>query len=447
MIKILLADNVPSLNKGEMAILFGMLESFKILGEVKLSMLSARPEIDAPRYISEARVINIAESWPLKGGLECGLGWKILISALIMLEHFAFIFCHMILGGSVRKIFNSEIWNEYLTTDVIIVGHNGTFGLGGSLGIPFLYSIYLPLIAKSLNKVIVLYGGSISITKGFLRPINEMLFKLALKNMDLITLRERISYENYKKLGLKGENIFVTSDLAFLLQPAPLDKISQLMRQEGIEKNSKPLIGITATHHMASRSFLYLNNPMASYNRHIEVLAEAIDNLIDSLNCIIIFIPHCIGFDHELDDRLVANDIFNKCKNKGNIRLINNEYSATELKGFIGQFDLFIGERTHSVINAMCMRVPSVILSNVTDKRLDMIRMMSQDNAICFTDNLDHDSLFDRVNDIWSNRDKIKEELEMQTKNAKGRAMLNGELLKEILDHKKMIANECTVNT
>lgn len=434
MIKILIAENVPSLNKGEIAILFGMLESFKLLGEVKLSMLSAYPDIDVPRYSPVVRVINTIEAWPLKGGLECGLLAKIFVSILVMLQHIVFIFLYMILGTYVTRLFKSEIWNEYLTTDVIIIGHNGTFGLDGALGIPFFYHIYIATIAKLLDKPVVLYGGSIPQTKGILGPIKALLYKLALKNICLVTLRERISCENLKNIGLRGKRIFITSDLAFLLQPAPLNKISQLMKQEGIEKNSKPLVGITATHQMASKAFPYLGSPLASYSRHIEMLAETIDKLIDSLSCTVIFVPHCIGFGDELDDRLVAKDILNKCKNKKEIKLIDNEYSAAELKGLIGQFDLFIGERTHSVVNAMSMRVPSVILSNSIDKRLDMIRMLGQDNAICYTDNLDSNSLLDKINNIWSNRDMIKTELKMQTDIAKEKAMLNGKLLKEHLN-------------
>lgn len=435
--KIFIIENLPSLNKGEMTILDGMLKSFGFLGNVKVSMLSARPEIDTSRYSSKLKVISVSESWPLNGGLNCSRWGKILVSILVMLQHLLFIFSFQLFGRNVLRLFKSDIWKEYLIADVFIEGHNGTFGTGGSLGIPYLYLLYLPLFAKLLDKPIVFFGGSISQGKGIIWTFVRIAYRLALKNMNLVTLRERISYDNIKAIDLQEKYIFVTADPAFLLDPAPLDKIQHIMNQEGIKKSSQPLIGVTVTRRMASTAFPMLTNPSASYCKHIEILAKAFDNLINNLNAKIIFIPHCIGFGDELDDRLVANDIFLRCKNQQEIKLITKEYSAAELKGLIGQFDLFIGERLHSVVNAISMRVPSLVISNSTDQRLDIIRMFGQDNAICFADNLDHETLLDKINDIWSNRDKIKEELDVQIQSTQDKSMLNGKLLKETLDSKR----------
>lgn len=167
MLKIFIAENVPSLNKGEMTILDGMLESFRTLGEVEVSMLSARSEIDTPRYTSKVKVININESWPLNGGLDSSRRGKILVSISVMLQHMAFMLSYKIFGSVVLRFFKSEIWKEYLTADVIIEGHNGTFGIGGSLGIPYLYPLYLPLFAKAVGKPVVIYGGSIGRPRRF----------------------------------------------------------------------------------------------------------------------------------------------------------------------------------------------------------------------------------------------------------------------------------------
>lgn len=50
MVKILIAENVPALNKGELALLKGMMESFNSLGEVKVKIMSSSPENDRIRY-------------------------------------------------------------------------------------------------------------------------------------------------------------------------------------------------------------------------------------------------------------------------------------------------------------------------------------------------------------------------------------------------------------
>ena len=55
---IFIAENVPSLNKGEMTIMEGMLESFRIVGDVGVTMLSDHPEIDTPRYGTRIKIIK-----------------------------------------------------------------------------------------------------------------------------------------------------------------------------------------------------------------------------------------------------------------------------------------------------------------------------------------------------------------------------------------------------
>ncbi|MDD1775202.1 MAG: hypothetical protein LUQ24_06710, partial [Methanobacterium sp.] len=49
-----------------MTILGGMLESFKILGDTKISLLSENPEIDKLRYEPEVKVIDVKKYLILK---------------------------------------------------------------------------------------------------------------------------------------------------------------------------------------------------------------------------------------------------------------------------------------------------------------------------------------------------------------------------------------------
>ena len=437
-VKILIAENVPSLNKGEMAILEGMLESFRSLGKVEVSMLSAHPETDASRYPPPVRTIDIKESWPLVGGLDGHWCNKFFFAPiLLMFKHAFFLIAYKVLGLRVLRFFRGAIWQEYLEADVIIEGHDGNFGIGGDPESPLFYPLYLPLFAKMLAKPTVLYAGSIRRVRRFRWRIDKV-FKFVLGKIDLITLRENVSYQNLKDIGLQSNRIFVTADLAFLLQPVPLEQVEEIMRREGIDKASKPLIGMTVTREIASKAFPELTSPESSYQKHIEMLAQVIDDLTDKLNASVIFMPHCIGLDEKLDDRIVAKDIFWKCANKDKVKVITNEYGPEELKGLIGQFDFFIGERVHSVINAMSMCVPSIVISWSSDQRLGIIKMVGQENAICYVDGLDANTLISKIEGIWSKREKIKIELKSQIEIMRERAMLNGKLLKELLKSRRV---------
>ena len=438
MVKIFIAENVPSLNKGEMTILEGMLESFKTLGKVEVTMLSDLPEIDELRYGTKVKIIDVKKALHLSGELVGRSQlFKIFISFLFMFQHLLFFVLYKISGSRALKLMKSEIWEEYVESDVIIIGHNGTFGIGGGLGNPiFFYPFFLPFFAKMLGKPIVLYGGSIGQFRR-LRWFLERGAKFALSKIDLITLREDVSYQNLRDIGVKNDRVFVIPDLAFLLHPAPYKHAKEIMMREGIKESYRPLIGMTITREIASKGFPDLSNPASSYHKHIKMLAQVIDNLTSRLDATVIFIPHCIGFAKELDDRIVATDILQLCKNENKVKVITNEYAADELKGLIGQFDLFIGERIHSVVNAMSMCVPSIAMSYSTDQRLGIIKMVGQENAICYVEGLDANTLISKIDEIWSEREKIKSDLKSKIEIIKERAMLNGKLLKELLESRR----------
>jgi polysaccharide pyruvyl transferase WcaK-like protein len=438
MYRIFIAENMPSLNKGEMTILEGMMETFKNLDEVEVSMLSAVTDVDKCRYGTMVEMIDVGKYLPLSLDFSIGniCNWLIrLFSSIIFLaKHMPFLILHKTFGLKTLKFMKSEIWGNYVKSDIIIVGHDNSFNLGGGWGTPILfYPLFIPLFAKMLGKPVAFYGGTFQpplISHWFLKRA----YMFTLGKMDLITLRERISYQNLTTLGFRSNKMFVTADPAFLLQPVSSEDARKIMRQENIDVYQKPLIGITVTREKASISFPELRNSQSSYYTHIKMLAEVIDKLIDELGARVVFVPHCIGYGERLDDRIVSNEVYQRCQNKHGVKVITTEYNAAELKGLIGQFDFFIGERLHSVINAMSVGVPSIVISNAADQRLDIIRMLGQDEAICYIENLDRDTLLAKVNDAWSRRDSIREELKSQVEIMQERAKLNGKLLKELLD-------------
>lgn len=432
MYNILIAENIPVLNKGELALLKGMIESFSPLKSVKIKIVSSSVKMDSERYGDGLEIIDVRELFYLKEQFNYSYIEKILFSGIITIKHILFLVMYKILGKRVTNIMTSELWKSYINADFIFIGHNGIFGIGsGLLGNYFnLLSlssyIYLPYIGKTLKKPLVIYGGSIPQYKNFL---TRKWMAFLLNRITLITLREKKSLENLLSIGYNGDRAFVTADLAFLLNPA--DKIESIMQSENINTNSL-LIGITVTRYKAITAYKSLNT-RESYKKHSILIANVLDFLVETKNAEVIFIPHSLGLEKHLDDRILSEYIFDKCKNKERIKVIKNEYSAEELKALIGKCDFFIGERLHSVIGAMSMNVPSIVLSNISDQRLDIIREIGQNNAICFVEELKQNHLIQKIEEMWLVREQIKKDLETEIKNAKERSMQNGFLLKELV--------------
>lgn len=439
MIKILIAENIPCLNKGEMAIFGGMCETFKVIGKVKVYLFSVTPEIDNIRYRNKAEIIDLGASLHFSNSQFFSKYGLILISIWAFLQHLAFLLFYKIFNKKALKIMNGNIWNAYIDSDLIIVGHNGVFGPGGNIGTLYLMPLYIPLFLKILGKPVVIYGASIGHQKRF-KWVIETWKKLVINKVDLVTLRDEQSYKELKERGIKNKQVFVLPDPAFLLQPADSKKIDEIISAENIKKGSEPLVGVTITREIASFSCPKLTKSEERYIYHNEMVALVIDNLVERLNANVIFLPHCIGLPKTLDDRIVSSDIYALCKNKRKVKVITSEYTAEELKGLIGKCDLFIGERIHSVIGAISMGVPSLAISHASDRRLKIISgVFNEKDLVYEVDTLNESSLLSKIIEIWVQREIIKERLTKKAKTLRQGAMKNGELLKEILEKRKKV--------
>lgn len=99
MYKILIAENIPTLNKGELAILEGMLESFKLLDDkFEVSILSALPNIDRQRYSENIKIIK-ADFLNIYGDiLNYPKKSEIFTSIIFAVKHLIFLFLYKILN-------------------------------------------------------------------------------------------------------------------------------------------------------------------------------------------------------------------------------------------------------------------------------------------------------------------------------------------------------------
>lgn len=236
--RILIAEEVPSLNKGEAAILYGMLETFKSLGEVDVSLFSFHPKIDEKNY-PDIRIIDVLKDLGLSNDSpQRSLFIKFYESTISLIQYVFFAFFYRI-GLDVPYFIKKDIWRGYCGADVIIIGHDGTFAspFGQVLIFSHLCNI---LLARVLKKPVVIYSGD-AIYRGnmgiFKNWLWKTLFKLLLNNVKMVTLREELSYNHLRKLGVKSE-IYLTADVAFLLKPSHEERVKEIMLEEGFSASN-----------------------------------------------------------------------------------------------------------------------------------------------------------------------------------------------------------------
>lgn len=407
--RIFVAEEVPGGNKGEVAIIKGIEECFKGIGiSCKISVLSPfYPEIDFHEYSRDFKVIDGVASLHIPHGLtERSYLVKILASIWCLIQHIMFILLYKIFGRKTLTIMKGEIWREYLDTDLLLVGHDNLFANPYGSALAFLNS-YILLLAKMINKPCVVFGASVG-------PFNNKIFllfiKFILNHADAITLRDKKSYEFVKFLGIDKPPVSLCLDPAVLLKPASFEQIDRILIKERINVD-RGLIGIMAGPVMYKRLSLKVDIK-TKYEYHISNIAYAIDYMISKLDVNVLLMYHAT-FPAVNDDRLVITDIYKKVSNKDQVKLIVNNYSADEIKGLIGLCELFIGDRTHSLIASATMCVPCISISHKNNYKTNGLigDFFGLNEGIVFIEDFDKDKFVKLIDYQWNIRNENKKKL------------------------------------
>jgi len=431
-IKIIIAEYVPTLNKGELAILLGILRTFHILGlNAEIYVFSFFPSIDNKRFPREIKPINILSELKIPNPLLARkrvINLKIALSAAI--QHMLFLIGYILLGNKMLKIWNRSLWQIYINTDIFIICHDQVSIVYG-FGIPF-HPIYISLLGRALKKPIMIYANGTSISRSI---ITKILATFVVNFVNLITVRDLESYLLLQRFLWDKNKLFFTYDPAVLAPSVSNKKIEEIIITEGIPKNKYPLlVGVDLSFEILSKAYAEKMSLKDSFRRAVVEIAGALDNLVEEFNAYIVFIPHCIEPYHLRDDRLVAKAIYYAMKRKDRAKVITREYSAEELKGLMSCFDLIITSRVHAALGALSTCVPVCVIAHPSDRRAyGLLSVLNQDIWIFDVRNISSEKLFNHIKKLIQSSGEIKNVLNMLVPHARRRALINGILLKKLL--------------
>lgn len=284
-------------------------------------------------------------------------------------------------------------------------------------GISLINSICL-LIPMLLRKPIVFFSQSI----GPFRKLTLPLARFCLNRASLIIVREEITRDYLVRVGIKSP-IYLTADCAFVLERVSYERAWEILADAGVSLDSRPLVGISANAMLQDKN-----------NRYVNLLAQLTDYIVGKLDAQVVFVPHVVSMakDGGGDDRDVAERIYEIIINRDKIKLIKNEYSPQELKGVIGLCDVFIGSRMHANIAALSSSVPTLAIA-WSHKYFGIMQAVGQGKYVCDFTKVTFEQLESKIDDLWSNRDKIREALKLKVEAQKQLALFSGKLVKDLV--------------
>jgi len=355
-----------------------------------------------------------------------------------------------------KVLINNKKLREYHNADLII--HLGMDLYSDDFGTRTVLEHSKDLFqAILLGNKVVIWAESVG---PFKSKITQKLANITLNRVSLITLREEISKSYLEEISVNKPPISITMDPAFLLDPIEKAQIKYILEENGITEISKPLIGMSLSlSYMAggmkkSRSVALINKTSKIFQylmpeelfdillkhgrksetyssarlEYTKLMAGVLDHLIEELNVDVFLIPH---LQHSLvGEKIIHEMVLQQAKHKERIKLISSNCTAREVKGIIGQCDLFIGGRMHACIAALSQNIPTVALS-YSYKFQGIAGMVGLEKYVC-TD-ITYDNVIEKVMSAWKFREEISSELKYKYPRIVEKALENGELVQKLL--------------
>jgi polysaccharide pyruvyl transferase CsaB len=271
-----------------------------------------------------------------------------------------------------------------------------------------IYYLAMIWLAKKQGMKVMIYANGIGPLN---RERNRKLTGKIVDRVDVITLRENLSYNELKNLKINKPEIMVTADPALTINPESVEHINQLFLNEEIDPHQQ-FIGISV-------------RKWVNHEKYEGVIAETADYIVDKYGITPLFIAM-----HYPEDLAIIDNIISKMKNKSCV--IRKKPSVSEMLGIIAKTQMLIGMRLHALIFAASLGIPIVgmVYEPKVEGFMQYVGQVSAGNI----NSLETESLKKIIDEVWNNRDSIKENLDKNIAFLKDKAFENARIAMDLID-------------
>jgi polysaccharide pyruvyl transferase WcaK-like protein len=239
-------------------------------------------------------------------------------------------------------------------------------------------------VAKYLRKPLVMFPNSVG---PFRTRLGLLMSKLALNNFDAIIVRDSVSFNSMKKLGVVP-GMTLTSDAALLFSADS---------RVPVRKFGSPSVGVSIGVYSQSLS-------EKDFEKFLSENARALDKIVELYDFDVCFFPHFLtGFEN--DDFEVSNLVKGKMKNSDRARVFKID-SLDEFKLCLEQMELLISSKMHPMVLATSGYVPTVCIA-YDHKQTGFLRDLGLTEYLIDLKDVDSEAIVSRVGKVIENRAEI----------------------------------------
>lgn len=416
MTRVLITNAYSARNRGDAAIILGMIESLRrtaVFRDAEIRISSADYPADCKRYPVPA----VRSFHSLKNAFSRSSSANLLFFLVVLLP----LSLLWALGWRVGRLDLPltanlrELLRTYADADVVIAAGGGylytTSAIHGN--IVLLVNVYSFFFAVLLGKPVCLYAQSIG---PFAGSWQRWFIRRALSLVALVEVRETVS----RRL-LDGWNmptpVREVADAAFLLEA----------RQPGVGFDLARAGG-GSTVGMTVRNWFRHPEKQAGYE---ETVASFVDWLVEERGAEVVFLPQVTFDDGHDDDRVTARRVAASVARHDRIRIVEDELTAAEIKWLCGRTDFFVGTRMHSNIFALSSGVPTLAIA-YQPKTSGIMAGLGLGDCVLRIEDLTLDGLRRGFHTLVRRDPEIRERLAAALPEIREQALAAGRLIAEV---------------
>lgn len=277
--------------------------------------------------------------------------------------------------------------------DVLIIGGGGIVNVVNTYsGLKYLkifdmkgkFLFLTSFLVKQRRKKVIFYGvGMTSIPD----KVVKLFMKITLKRVDLVGVRDQLSYQNIEKYIANEKSLYITYDPALDYKGGYLDK-----RVDDNHKNGGRVRKII----ISTRAVPDVN----ATNQVIHVIVALINEILKRDDVQIVLLPVSVHPDKEVEnDIYICRRIYDEVQVKENqVILVNTYLTPKKIQKMLGEASLILMTRLHGVIVSYDFHIPTVIISY--NEKVKLFGEMAGYQYIYDYYNLNKNQVVDIVNQL-----------------------------------------------
>jgi len=420
----ILITNIVTLNVGDAAILYAMIDLLRVAfgNDTQFIVYDKHGDVPSryyPEFVFRKLLYTTREATlPNRSGMVRRLDALRFRLGLWSVKHNVTI-------GQKLLLTRTELADllEYKTAD-LIVSSGGTYLVEN-------YSLTAAIfdyqISLYLNRPLAFFTQSLG---PFSQTSNRNALRPIFDNSITVLVRDRQSLRNLQELGVSNAHVHLAADAAFALSDVQAIEAAKKTRIERLEKGFRVAVSVREWRHFKTV------HPAQGMDRYRKALCALSEHLVEKHRATITYISTCQGIpEYWTEDSKLAQSIVGALspKTRKSVSVDSNFHSPRVLAQKLKEYDLVVATRMHMAILALGVGTPVLPIA-YEFKMQELFERLRQRQWVQDIETITGDGLISVTDEFLRMLPEIRNELFTAVEKEQENAATSGHILKQAFD-------------